>query len=148
MKKPVILAVDDDPDVLWAVERDLRKQYGSRFRVLRAEAGSVAIETLAELKRRNDIVALFLVDQRMPAMTGVEFLTQAMDFFPEAKRALLTAYADTEAAIRAINDVNIDYYLLKPWEPPDEKLYPVLDDMLDDWLANFSPAFDGIRVIG
>src|SRR5262245_62839846 len=115
MGKPVILALDDDPDVLWAVERDLRKQYASRFRIVRADAGATAIETLKQLKLRDDTVALFLVDQRMPGMTGVEFLAQAIDFYPDAKRALLTAYADTDAAIRAINDIQIDYYLLKPW---------------------------------
>jgi thioredoxin reductase (NADPH) len=136
MVKPVILTVDDDPEVLQAIARDLRSQYGSRFRIVQ------------QLKLRNEPIALFLVDQRMPQMSGVEFLEQALPIFPQAKRALLTAYADTEAAIRAINSTQIDYYLLKPWDPPQEKLYPVLDDLLDDWYASFRPPFEGIRVIG
>ncbi len=148
MVKPVILTVDDDPEVLQAVARDLRQQYGDRFRIMRAESGAVAMDTLQKLKLRNERVALFLVDQRMPEMNGVEFLEQALELFPDAKRALLTAYADTDAAIRAINSTQIDYYLLKPWDPPEERLYPVLNDLLDDWLANFRPAFEGIRVIG
>lgn len=148
MAKPVILTVDDDPEVLQAIARDLRSQYGSRFRIVRADSGQSAIETVQQLKLRNEPIALFLVDQRMPQMSGVEFLEQALKTFPQAKRALLTAYADTEAAIRAINSTQIDYYLLKPWNPPQEKLYPVLDDLLDDWLASFRPPFEGIRVIG
>ena len=148
MPKPVILTVDDDPEVLQAVARDLRQQYGDRFRILRADSGAAAIEATQKLKLRNEPIALFLVDQRMPQMSGVEFLEQALEIFPDAKRALLTAYADTDAAIRAINSTQIDYYLLKPWNPPEEKLYPVLNDLLDDWVASFRPAFDGIRVIG
>lgn len=148
MAKPVILTVDDDPEVLQAVARDLRREYGDRFRVIRAESGAVALEALQQLKLRNDPVALFLVDQRMPQMSGVEFLEQALQIFPETKRALLTAYADTDAAIRAINTTQIDYYLMKPWDPPEERLYPVLDDLLDDWLVKFRPPFEGIRVIG
>ncbi|PSB53751.1 response regulator [Chamaesiphon polymorphus] len=148
MVKPVILTVDDDADVLQAVARDLRQQYGDRFRIIRADSGATAIEATQKLKLRNEPVALFLVDQRMPQMSGVEFLEQALQIFPEAKRVLLTAYADTDAAIRAINSTQIDYYLLKPWNPPEEKLFPVLNDLLDDWLASFRPAFDGIRVIG
>jgi thioredoxin reductase (NADPH) len=148
MAKPVILSVDDDPEVLQAVARDLRQQYGDRFRIMRADSGAAALEATQKLKLRNETVALFLVDQRMPEMNGVEFLEQALKIFPEAKRALLTAYADTDAAIRAINSTQIDYYLLKPWDPPEEKLYPVLNDLLDDWFANFRPAFEGIRVIG
>ena len=148
MKKPVILAVDDDVDVLRAVERDLRRQYGERFRVMRADSGASALELVQQLKLRNEAVALFLVDQRMPRMSGVEFLEHALKEFPTVKRALLTAYADTDAAISAINSVQIDYYLMKPWDPPEERLYPVLDDLLEDWLASFHPPFEGIRVIG
>ncbi|MBE9182261.1 FAD-dependent oxidoreductase [Oculatella sp. LEGE 06141] len=148
MAKPVILTVDDDPDVLQAVARDLRQQYGNRFRILRADSGAAAIDLTQTLKLRNESVALFLVDQRMPQMNGVEFLEQALPLFPDAKRVLLTAYADTDAAIRAINSVQIDYYLLKPWDPPEERLYPVLNDLLDDWFASFRPAFEGLRVIG
>lgn len=117
MAKPVILTVDDDPEVLQAVARDLRREYGDRFRVIRAESGAIALEALQQLKLRNDPVALFLVDQRMPQMSGVEFLEEAMHLFPDTKKALLTAYADTEAAIRAINTTQIDYYLMKPWDP-------------------------------
>ncbi len=146
--KPALLTVDDDPEVLRAVERDLRREYGDRFRVLRADSGATALEALKQLKLRNDPVALFLVDQRMPQMSGVEFLEEAMELFPEAKRVLLTAYADTDAAIRAINSVKTDYYLLKPWDPPEERLYPVLNDLLDDWLSSFRPPFTGIRVVG
>ncbi|MBD2606272.1 FAD-dependent oxidoreductase [Scytonema hofmannii FACHB-248] len=148
MAKPVILTVDDDPEVLQAVARDLRYKYGDRYRILRAESGASALEALEQLKLRNQPVALFLADQRMPHMSGVEFLEQALSMFPDAKRALLTAYADTDAAIRAINTTRIDYYLMKPWDPPQEHLYPVLNDLLDDWQATFHPPFEGIRVIG
>lgn len=148
MAKPVIMTVDDDPEVLQAVARDLRRAYGDRYRVIRADSGASALEVTEQLKLRNEPVALFLVDQRMPQMSGVEFLEKEMEIFPEAKRALLTAYADTDAAIRAINTVKIDYYLMKPWDPPEERLYPVLDDLLDDWQATFHPPFEGIRVIG
>jgi thioredoxin reductase (NADPH) len=148
MSKPVVFTVDDDPEVLRAVERDLRRRYAREYRVLRADSGATALDALAKLKLRNDAVALFLVDQRMPRMTGVAFLEEALSAFPEAKRVLLTAYADTEAAIRAINDVGLDYYLLKPWDPPEENLYPVLDDLLDDWRADYRPPFEGVRVVG
>ena len=148
MAKPVILAVDDDPQVLRAVERDLRRRYAKDYRVLRADSGESALDTLGKLKLRGDPVALFLVDQRMPRMTGVEFLEEAIERFPDAKRALLTAYSDTEAAIRAINEVGLDYYLQKPWDPPDQNLYPNLDDMLGDWQADYRPPFSGLRVIG
>lgn len=148
MAKPVILTVDDDPEVLQAIARDLRSHYGARFRIVRADSGQSAIATVEQLKLRNEAIALFLVDQRMPQISGVEFLEQALTIFPQAKRALLTAYADTDAAIRAINSTQIDYYLMKPWNPPEERLYPVLDDLLDDWLASFRPPFEGIRVIG
>ena len=148
MAKPVIWTVDDDPDVLRAVERDLRRQYGNRYRVMAADSGAGALESVKQLKLRNDPVALFLVDQRMPRMSGVEFLEAALEFYPEAKRALLTAYADTDAAIRAINSVKIDHYLMKPWDPPEERLYGVVDDLLDDWQASFRPPFEGIRIVG
>ncbi|MDY7016413.1 MAG: response regulator, partial [Cyanobacteriota bacterium] len=147
MDKPVILAIDDDPAVLQAVARDLRAQYGDRFRIVRADSGSKALEAVQQLKLRGDTVALFLADQRMPQMSGVEFLTQATEIFPTAKRALLTAYADTNAAIDAINTAQLDYYLLKPWDPPEEKLYPVLDDLIRDWQAAFKPEFQGVKVI-
>ena len=148
MEKSVILAVDDEPAVLSAVARDLRREYGKQYRVLRANSGTTALESVRRLKLRNKPVALFLVDQRMPGMSGVEFLEQAIELFPAAKRVLLTAYADTEAAIRAINEVGLDYYLMKPWDPPEEHLYPVLTDLLDDWQGQFSPPFEGIRVVG
>ena len=148
MAKPIILTVDDDPEVLRAIERDMRRQYGSEYRVIRANSGASAIDTLKQLKLRNDAVALLLSDQRMPQMSGVDFLEQAQEYYPEAKRALLTAYADTDAAISAINTARVDYYLMKPWDPPDQQLYPVINDLLDDWRAHFRPPFDGIRVIG
>jgi thioredoxin reductase (NADPH) len=148
MAKPVILAVDDDPQVLRAVERDLRRRYARDYRVLRADSGESALNTLGKLKLRGDPVALFLVDQRMPKMTGVEFLEEAIGRFPDAKRALLTAYSDTEAAIRAINEVGLDYYLQKPWDPPDQNLYPSLDELLADWRADYRPPFEGLRVVG
>src|SRR5919106_1718609 len=146
--RPVLLTIDDDPNVLRAIERDLRQQYGSRFRILKADSGHKALELVKQLKLRNETLALLLVDQRMPQMSGVAFLEQAMKIFPEAKRILLTAYADTEAAIRSINKAKIDYYLMKPWDPPQEILYPILDDLLDDWWASFKHPFEGIRVIG
>jgi thioredoxin reductase (NADPH) len=142
------MTVDDDREVLRAIERDLRRKYGEQYRVLKADSGRSALETLRELKVRNDAAALLLVDQRMPGMSGVEFLKQADGLFPDAKRVLLTAYADTDAAIRAINEANVNHYLLKPWDPPEENLYPVLDGLLDDWRGNFRPAFEGIRVVG
>jgi len=145
--KPVILTVDDDPAVLQSISRDLRKQYGNRFRIVRADSGASALETTEQLKLRGDTIALFLADQRMPGMSGVEFLERGSDVFPKAKRALLTAYADTDAAISAINDARLDYYLLKPWDPPEEKLYPVIDDLIQDWQANFKPEFKGVKVI-
>ncbi len=148
MNKPILLTVDDDPAVSQAITRTLRRQYAHRFRVLRAESGLGALETLRELKLSGDEAALLLADHRMPGMTGVELLEQSIELFPDAKRVLLTAYADTDVAIRAINMVGLDYYLLKPWDPPDEKLYPVLDDLLDDWLAHYEPPFEGVRVIG
>src|SRR5467141_1093957 len=148
MPKPVMLTVDDDPEVLRAIERDLRGHYAERYRVMRANSGSAALTTLRELKARNNPVALLLADQRMPQMDGVGFLTQAMDIHPQAKRALLTAYADTNAAIDAINEARVHYYLMKPWDPPEEKLFPALDDLLHDWTAQFRPLYEGIRVLG
>jgi thioredoxin reductase (NADPH) len=151
--KPVLFAIDDDPEVLRAVERDLRKRYargrnGDGYRVLRANSADSALDTLGQLKLRGDSVALFLVDQRMPRTTGVEFLEETRDLYPEAKKVLLTAYADTDAAIKAINDIGLDYYLQKPWDPPEENLYPVLDDLLGDWRSHYRPPFEGIRVVG
>jgi thioredoxin reductase (NADPH) len=148
MPKPVLLTVDDDREVLRAIERDLRRKYAADYRVLRAESGSAAMEIVRELKLRNNAVALFLVDQRMPGVSGVQFLEQAIKLYPDARRVLLTAYADTEAAIAAINTAGINHYLLKPWDPPEENLYPVLDDLLEDWQATFPPQFEGIRVLG
>ena len=148
MPKPILLAIDDDVSVLEAVVQDLRRKYGKNYRILRAASGLAALDICTELKERGDIVALFLSDQRMPGMTGVDLLHQLIPLYPEAKRVLLTAYADTEAAIRAINSAKIHYYLNKPWDPPEEKLYPVLDDLLGDWQQDYRPAFDGIRVIG
>jgi thioredoxin reductase (NADPH) len=144
---PVLLTVDDDPGVLRVIERDLRQEYGDRFRILPADSGAKALQVLEQIKVRNGSVALCLVDQRMPQMTGVQFLEHAMQIFPQTKRVLLTAYADTEAAISAINKARLDYYLLKPWDPPQELLYPVLNDLLEDWLISFNPPFQGIRII-
>lgn len=148
MAKPVLVTIDDDPEVLRSIERDLRNEYSENFRVLRADSGEAALEALKKLKLRNQPVALLLVDQRMPNMTGVEFLEQAMKIVPDAKRALLTAYADTDEAIRAINKAKIDYYLMKPWSPPELGLYPVLNDLLEVWKTAFLPPFEGVRVIG
>jgi thioredoxin reductase (NADPH) len=148
MPKPVLLTVDDDPEVLRAIERDLRSRYSDRYRVMRAASGDAALNTLRELKARNNPVALLLADQRMPHMDGVGFLAEAMEMHPLAKRALLTAYADTTAAIDAINEARVHYYLMKPWDPPEEKLYPALDDLLHDWTATFRPPYEGIRVLG
>jgi thioredoxin reductase (NADPH) len=148
MAKPILLSVDDDPDVLRAIERDLRSHYGDRYRVLSANSPNSGLDVLRQLKLRNDGVALLLADQRMPQMDGVNFLSEAMQIFPDAKRALLTAYADTSAAIGAINQANIHYFFMKPWDPPQENLYPALDDLLDDWQGSFRPAYDGIRVLG
>jgi thioredoxin reductase (NADPH) len=148
INKPALLTVDDDAAVSHAITRTLRRQYAQRFRVLRAESGPAALEALRQLKLSGDEIALLLADHRMPGMTGVDLLEQAVELFPDAKRVLLTAYADIEVAIRAINTVGLDYYLLKPWDPPDEKLYPVLDELLDDWLAHYEPPFEGVRLIG
>ena len=148
MAKPILLSVDDDADVLRAIERDLRSQYGAEYRVIGSDSPERALDILKQLRVRNDSVALLLADQRMPRMNGVEFLQEGMRIFPDAKRALLTAYADTNAAISAINEANINYFFMKPWDPPAEHLYPQLDDLLDDWRAAYRPAFEGIRVLG
>ena len=148
MARPILLAVDDDVSVLEAVVQDLRRQYGAEYRILRAASGQAALDTLEQLKTREQPVALLLSDQRMPGMTGVELLERTREIYPEARRVLLTAYADTEAAIRAINTARIHYYLNKPWDPPEERLYPVLTDLLEDWKAGYRPPFEGLRVIG
>src|SRR5271154_2106413 len=148
MAKPILLSVDDDPDVLRAIERDLRSKYGAEFRVIGSDSPEAALTLLKQLKVRNDSVALLLADQRMPHMDGVAFLQEAMHLYPDAKRALLTAYADTNAAISAINQASINYFFLKPWDPPSDHLYPQLNDLLDDWQASYRPVFQGIRVLG
>jgi thioredoxin reductase (NADPH) len=148
MPKPILLSIDDDSDVLRAIERDLRSQYGAEYRVIGSDSPEGALDLLKQLKIRNDSVALLLADQRMPRMDGVTFLQEAMQIYPDAKRALLTAYADTNAAISAINQASINYFLLKPWDPPAEHLYPQLNDLLEDWQASYRPAFQGIRVLG
>src|ERR1039458_8790705 len=148
MPKPVLLAVDDDPEVLHAVERDLRRRYAEHYRIMGSDSGAASLEALKALKKRGSSVALLLVDQRMPQMTGVEFLGQAMELFPNTKRVLLTAGAGPDAAIQAINSARIHHYLLKPWDPPEEHLYPVLDDLLGDWMGSFRPPFEGVRVLG
>ena len=148
MAKPVILSVDDDREVLGAVERDLRRHYRSEYRVLTASSGQEGLEAARQLKRRGTPIALFLVDERMPVMTGTELLAEVSKLHPDARKVLLTAYADTEAAIRGINDVGLDHYLLKPWDPPETQLYPVLDDLLYDWAATVRLPYEGIRVVG
>jgi len=148
MAKPVLLTVDDDPDVLQAIERDLRSRYSERYRILRAASANEALDTLHRLKSRNDAVALLLADQRMPELDGVGFLSQATELFPSAKRALLTAYADTNAAIEAINSARVHYFLLKPWDPPDQNLYPALDDMLNEFMDSYHPPYEGIQLFG
>lgn len=148
MSKPILLTVDDDPSVSRAVARDLRRRYGEHYRVVRADSGAEALESLQELLLRGNRVAVLLADYRMPRMNGIEFLEQAMDLFPMARRALLTAYADTDAAIEAINIVDVDHYLLKPWEPPEEKFYPVIDALLDAWRATGDRQVEETRIIG
>jgi thioredoxin reductase (NADPH) len=148
MARPILLAVDDDVNVLESVVQDLRREYGAKYRVMRAASGQAALDTMSQLQSRQEAVALIVSDQRMPGMTGVEFLEKARALYPDARRVLLTAYADTEAAIHAINSARIHYYLNKPWDPPEEKLYPALTDLLGDWQAGYQPAFEGMRVIG
>jgi thioredoxin reductase (NADPH) len=147
-RRPAIMAVDDEPAVLAAVARDLRRGFGERYRILRAGSGAEALELLAELRTRGDQVAMLIADQRMPGMPGTDYLVQARTIVPEAKRVLLTAYADTEAAIAAINDVALDYYLLKPWDPPEEQLFPVVEDLLTTWEAGAALEAGGVRIIG
>ena len=148
MAKPILWTIDDDQGVLKSVERDLRRQYGKEYRIMRADVPQTALDTLKQLIVRKDAVALFLVDQRMPEMTGVEFLEEARKLYPDAKRVLLTAYTDSDAAVKAINAAKVDYYLHKPWEPAEENMYPVLDDLLFSWQSGYRPEFEGIRVIG
>ena len=148
MKLPFIIIIDDDVQVLRAIQRDVRNKFREEYKVLAAESASEALEAVKELKLKNEIVALFISDQRMPEMEGLDFLEKGKEIFPEAKKVLLTAYSDTEAAIKAINNLKLDYYLLKPWSPPEEKLYPVITDLLDDWQNNFIPEFEGIKMIG
>ncbi|NJC28099.1 FAD-dependent oxidoreductase [Neolewinella antarctica] len=146
--KPIILSVDDDQQVLRSLKRDLRNHYKDDYRIISTTSATEALEAIQELKKKNEVVALYLSDQRMPEMLGVDFLEKAQVFFPKAKRALLTAYSDTQAAIKAINDVQLDYYLLKPWDPPEEKLFPILDELLADWRLSFRPEFQGLKVVG
>jgi thioredoxin reductase (NADPH) len=148
MNLPIIFTIDDDPQVLRAISRDLKKQYSADYKILSTTSAHEALDILTDLKNSSDIVALFLCDQRMPEMEGVAFLEKAMQLFPEAKRVLLTAYSDTDAAIKAINEVKLDYYLIKPWDPPEEKLYPVINDLLGDWQGDYIPEFKGIKLIG
>ena len=148
MVKPIILAVDDDPEVLNAVDRDLRAHFRTDYRIIKVASGRLAMETTTQLKQRGSPIALFLVDERMPEMSGTQFLAEAIKLYPDARKVLLTAYADTETAILAINTIGLDHYLLKPWEPPAERLYPILDDLLTDWKARTRPVFDGLRVAG
>ncbi|UCF64408.1 MAG: FAD-dependent oxidoreductase [bacterium] len=148
MSKPIILSTDDEIEVGNAIERDLKKKFGKNFRIIKTTSGKEALDTIRQLKQRNDQIALFLTDQRMPEMEGTEFLEEAMKLYPEARKVLLTAYADTDAAIAAINKLALDYYLMKPWDPPEEKLYPIISDLLEDWQSINRPPFEGIRVIG
>src|ERR1700733_4488465 len=148
MALTILLAVYDDVSFLEEVGQDLLRQYGAEYRVMRAASGQAALDTLSQVKARGEPVALLLSDQRMPGITGVEFLERAREVYPNSRRVLLTAYADTEAAIQAINSARIHYYLNKPWDPPEEKLYPVLSDLLEDWTAGYQPPFEGLRVIG
>jgi thioredoxin reductase (NADPH) len=148
MPKPNLLIADDEPAVLNAIYRDLNPRYAKDYKIVRADSGASALEAAQKLQQRGETVAMFLVDQRMPRMTGTEFLEKAREIFPEAKKVLLTAYADTEAAISSINKVGLDYYLLKPWDPPEERLYPILDDLLAEWNSSAYIQYEGIRVVG
>ena len=147
-KKPIILAVDDDAQVLAAIARDLRQEFSQDYRILRVNSGPEALATIKELHEKEEPLALILADQRMPELEGVELLTASREFFPDAKRVLLTAYADTEAAVRAINSARLDHYLMKPWDPPEQLLYPTLHDLLAAWQAAHKPKYDGLRLIG
>jgi thioredoxin reductase (NADPH) len=148
MGLPIIFSIDDDPQVLRAITRDLKTKYREQYRVLSTSSVKEALDALLDLQNKGEEIAILISDQRMPEMQGVDFLKRAMRLFPDAKKVLLTAYSDTEAAIKAINDVQLDYYLMKPWDPPEEKLYPAIDELLNDWQANYRPAFTGIKVIG
>src|SRR3954471_11337587 len=148
MTQPIIFSIDDDPQVLRAITRDLKDRYRKEYRILSTPAVKEALETLKDLKNKGETIALFVSDQRMPEMEGVAFLEQALTYFPEAKRVLLTAYSDTDAAIKAINSIHLDYYLMKPWDPPEEKLYPIVNELLDDWENNYHPDFKGLKLIG
>ena len=148
MDQPIIFVIDDDVQVLRAITRDLKNKFRQDYRILSTSSAKEILDSLLELKNKGETVAMFISDQRMPEMQGVDFLTQAMEFYDDAKKVLLTAYSDTDAAIKAINTVKLDYYLTKPWDPPEEKLYPVIDDLLDDWQNGFHPDFKGIKLIG
>ncbi|RBQ11851.1 FAD-dependent oxidoreductase [Pedobacter miscanthi] len=148
MEKPLIFLIDDDPQVLHSITRDLKSQYEKRYKIISNSSAHQALETIAELRNQSKAIAIFISDQRMPEMQGIEFLKKAMAIFPNAKRVLLTAYSDTQAAIEAINHIQLDYYLMKPWNPAGERLYPVLDDLLSDWQANYRPEFKGLKLIG
>jgi thioredoxin reductase (NADPH) len=148
MNLPIIFSIDDDPQVLRAISRDLKDHFRSEYRILSTISAREALQSLLELKNRSETVALFISDQRMPEMEGVDFLEQALEIYPDAKSVLLTAYSDTDAAIKAINDVQLDYYLMKPWDPPEERLFPIVKELLDDWQHNYRPPFKGIKVIG
>jgi len=148
MNLPIIFTIDDDPQVLRAITRDLRTHFRNDYRILSTTSVQEALDSLLELKNKSEVVALFISDQRMPEMEGVDFLQKAREFYPDARRVLLTAYSDTDAAIKAINDVQLDYYLMKPWDPPEEKLFPIVTELLDDWQENYRPAFKGLKVIG
>ena len=148
MNEPIIFSIDDDLQVLRALNRDLKDQYRKEYKILSTSSIKEALDSLLELKNKGETIALFIADQRMPEMDGVSFLIKATEFYPDAKRVLLTAYSDTEAAIKAINEVRLDYYLMKPWDPPEVKLFPVIDDLLDEWQNNYIPGFKGMKVIG
>src|ERR1051325_516243 len=148
MTKPIIFSVDDDPAVLSAIERDLRNHYKSNYRIMKSGSPKEALDAIRQLKERGAPIAMFIVDQRMPVMTGTEVLAEAKKLYPDARKVLLTAYSDTEAAIVSINEIGLDHYLLKPWDPPEDRLYPVLDDLLEEWAANVRLPYDGIRVAG
>ena len=146
--KPIIISVDDDPQVLRSLKRDLRKQYKDQYRIISTDSADEATAAVEELKKKGEVIALFLSDQRMPEMNGVDFLEKARKFYPDAKRVLLTAYSDTQAAIKAINDVQLDYYLMKPWDPPEQKLYPVINELLEDWQLSYRPEWKGLKLVG
>ena len=148
MNEPIIFCIDDDQQVLRALTRDLKAQYRKEYKILSTSSVKEALDSLLELKNQGDAIALFIADQRMPEMDGVSFLVKALNFYPDAKRVLLTAYSDTDAAIKAINEVKLDYYLMKPWDPPEETLFPVVDDLLDEWQNSYRPGFKGMKVIG